>query len=473
MRSMDHVAATSSFASLEHFENFIKENPNAENIVVFDGHIVESSSPEDQDQAKTKEALKQALQAKYPEQEDLVNLVDQASGELKTSGKSWDAHTIRQVIDQAEVDAIWKDVGEDEGASPENIAKVSEAFDQYAQKVVEELSPEERVSLQQQFAAAGLATAGVGMAVLATHVPTHAANAALTNLLTTISASVASGATTLPMMGSAAPAGLAAAVTLPTTHLAVASVMMGTTAAVTSASVQVTVASAASAIVPFIIAGALAHRLYVATSRIARASSSLEHEVNNITTAMIATALTAIPPAQHALLLSTIVGGIVGQHMVDPGVMQQALHNIRDAALGVYLVEHPDVAILLGGEIKTLLLSAFKDVAPVVGLGGGAASTTAATTVTGTATTAAGSTTVTATTTAATTTTAGTVTQVAPTAALHHSIAATAAHGLSTATTVVAATIAAHPGVTAAILVGGACAMAYRYAKSSPSREAI
>ena len=305
------------------------------------------------------------------------------------------------------------------------------------------------------------------MAVLATHVPTHAANAALANLLTTISASLSSGATTLPMMGSAAPAGLAAAA-LPTSHLAAASAMMGTTAAVSSASVQVTVASAASAIVPFIIVGAIAHRLYVATSRIARESSSLEHEVNNISTAMIAAALTAIPPAQHALLLSAIVGGIVGQQTFDPGVMEQAFHNIRDAALGVYLVQHPYVAIALGHELQTLMISAFKALAPVVGL------SAASTTTTGAATAAAASTAAVATTTAATTAattsaTAGTVMQAAPTAALHHSIAATAAHGLSTATTVVAATIAAHPGVTAVILVGGACAAAYRYAKISPS----
>lgn len=445
---MDHVAATSSFPSLAHFENFIKENPNAENIVVSDGHIVENSSAGDQDQAKTKEALKQALQAKYPEQEDLVNLVDQAWGELKTSGKSWDAHTIRQVIDQAEGNATWKDVG-DEGTTQEDIDNVAKAFDEYAQKIVEGLSPEERASLQQQFAAAGLVAAGVGMTALATHVPTHAANAALANLLTTISASLPSGVTTLPMMGAAAPG-----------HLAAASAMMGAgaTAAITSASVQVTVASAASAIVPFIIAGAIAHRLYVATSRIVRASSSLEHEVNNITTAMVAAALTAIPPAQHALLLSAIVGGIVGQHILDPGIMRQAVHNIRDAALGVYLVKHPDIAVALVHGVESLLLSGAKAVMSAVEFG--VASTTPTTATTTAFTTATG--------TAATTTTAGTVTQAAPTAALHHSIAATAAHGLSTATTVVAATIAAHPGVTAAILVGGACMTAYRYAKSNP-----
>ncbi|MBX9577004.1 MAG: hypothetical protein K2W97_00835 [Chthoniobacterales bacterium] len=462
---MDIVASTSS-PSLTQFEDFIKQNPTAENIVVSGGHIVASSSGADEDQAKTEEAFKQALKAKYPEQE---NLVDEAFDSLQASGKSWDAHTICQIIKEAEknaseIDATWKDV-EDEGASQEDIAKVTEAFDQYVQQVIGGFSPEDRTSLQQQFAAAGLDTAGVGMAVLATHVPTHAANAALANLLTTISASLSSGGTTLPMMGSAAPAGLATAA-LPTSHLVAASAMMGTTAAVTSASVQVTVASAASAIVPFIIAGAIAHRLYVATSRIARASSSFEHEVNNISTAMIAAALTAIPPAQHALLLSTIVGGIVGQHMVDPGVMQQAFHNIRDAALGVYLVEHPDVAIALGYELQTLMLSAFKALAPVAGL------TTASTTTTGAATaasTAAVATTTAATAAATTSATAGTVTQAAPTAALHHSIAATAAHGLSTATTVVAATIAAHPGVTAAILVGGACAAAYRCAKSSPS----
>ena len=446
---MDIVASTSS-PSLTQFEDFIKQNPTAKNIVVSGGHIVANSSAEDQDQKQTKEAFKEALKAKYPEQ---GNLVDEAWGQLQASGKSWDAHVISQVIDQAAENAdnaVWTDV-EDEGVSQEDIADVTKAIDEYAQKIIEGLSPEERASLQQQFSAAGLATAGVGMAVLATHVPTHAANAALANLLSTISASLTSGATTLPMMGSAATGGLAAAVTLPTTHLAVASAIMGTTATVTSASVQVTVASAASAIVPFIIAGAIAHRLYVATSRIAGASSSLEHEVNNIATAMIASALATIPPAQHALLLSAIVGGVVGQHVVDPSLMQQAFHNIRDAALGVYLVKHPDVAIMFGGELKTLLLSAFKEVAPVAGFGA-ASTTTAATTAVATPVT-----------------TAAAVTQAAPTAALHHSIAATAAHGLSASTTVVAATIAAHPGVTAAILVGGACAAAYQYVKSTPS----
>lgn len=466
---MDNVAATSSFPSLAHFENFIEENPNAENIVVSDGHIVASSSAGDQ--VKTKEAFKEALKTKYPEQE---RLVDDAWGKLQASGKSWDAHVIRQVIDQAEENEIgetWKDV-EGEGASSEDIAKVAEAFDQYAEKIVEGLSPKERESLQEQFAAAGLATAGVGMAALATHVPTHAANAALANLLTTISASLPSGATTLPMMGAAAPGHLAAAA-LPATHLAAAAAILGTTA--TSASVQVTVATAASAIVPFIVAGAIAHRLYVATSRIARASSSIEHEVNNVTTAMIATALATVPPAQHALLLGTIVGGIVGQHIVDPGVFQQAFHNIRDAALGVYLVKHPEIAILLGGEMKTLLLSAFKAVAPVVGLSttvdAAAATTTGATATAATTATTVGATATTtgAAATAATTTTTGTT---APAAlVVHHSISATVAHGLSVATSVVAATIAAHPAVTTAIIVGGSCAVAYQYVKKSPSPE--
>ncbi len=448
---MENLASISS-PSLRQFEDFITEYPTAENIVISDGHIVASSSAKDQDQVAIKEALKKALKEKYPEQEELANLVDQASGELKSSGKSWDAHTIRQVIEQVEEDATWKEV-EDKGISQEDIENVARAFDEYAQEVLGSLSPEERESLQQQFAGTGLvAGAGVGIALLATHIPTHPANIALANLLANMSASLTHVGTNLPMEGLAAPAQhLAVAASLPTTHLASAAAMLGAT---TTASVQVTVTSAASAIVPFIVAGAIAHRLYIAASRIAQTSSSVEHEVNNITTAMIATALATIPPAQHGLLLSTIVAGIVGQHTVDPGLLQQAFHNIRDAALGVYLVHHPEVAILLGEELKTLLCSAFKAVAPAIGLSATNANTTAAATNAVTATT-----------------TAGTVTQTVPAGVAHHSMTATAAHGLSATTSVIAATIAAHPGVAAAILVGGACTVAYQCLKSTPSPE--
>ncbi|MCX6958555.1 MAG: hypothetical protein NT164_08475 [Verrucomicrobiae bacterium] len=503
------MAPISSSLSLGHFEDFIKRNPDAKNIVVSnDGGIAVNSSADDQDQVRTKAAFKEALEAKYPDQ---VDLVDQAWSDLKPPEKSWSAHVIGRVIDQAAENAdlaVWRDVEEEEKdiyekndvvshipivpISKEAADKIDGAVHAYSEavaRVVVSLPLEERAVLQEitaNLAVAGTlagltatenvtnatALSGPGMTALAAHLNTPTIHAALAQLFTTISASLPHAAV-LPMMGAAAPANLIATVSLPTAHLAVASAIMGTTAAVTSASVQVTVASAASAILPFIIAGAIAHRLYIASSRIARASSSIEHEVNNITTAMIAASLATIPAAQQALLVSAIVGGVVGHHMFEPGLIRQVVHNVRDAALGVYLVQHPDIAVALGQELQTLLISSFKAIvtAPVaVGLSVPGAITTTTTA----AATAAGSTTVTATTTAATTTTAGTVTQVAPTAALHHSIAATAAHGLSTATTVVAAIIAAHPGVTVAILVGGACAMAYQYmqrARSAPEEN--
>lgn len=462
---MDNVASTSS-PSLMQFESFIAENPTAQNIVVSDdGRITTSSSALDQDQAKTKEAFKQALRTKYPEQD---NLVDEAFSSLQALGKSWGASDIHQVIKEAEenaIDATWKDVGDEEiGGEPlsqHDLNRITAALNEYVQQITEEiekLSPEERASLQQQVATAGLAAGGTGLAALAAaHASNPAAHVALANLLTTVSAPLSHGA----------PAGHLAATALPATHFAAASALIATsaTAAVASTSIQVTVASAAAAIVPFIIAGAIAHRVYIAASRIQSAASSGMHELNNISTGMIAAAFATLPPAQGPLLIAAIIGGIAGQHVFDPGMFHQAFHNIRDGALAAYLIQHPEIAVMIGHEVESLLLAAGKSVL------GGAAKTAiggASTAATGLASTTAKAIAVGS---IAAPSTAGVAKHVASTSLVHHSIGATAAHGVSAAATVVATTIAAHPVVAATMLLGGACAAAYQYSSTSSQTQ--
>lgn len=472
---MEIPARTTSALSLEHFESFIAQHPDAKNIVISnDGHITESFSVFDQDQARTKEAFKAALKAKYPDQEDLV---DEAWNDLRPPQKSWDAHTIRQVIDKAaknesEVGMTWRNVeGNGEKTSEETMQQLAQALDDYAEKVVEKLSSEEKEALRQQLATSGFAVAGAGVVGLAANLSTPTANHALANLIATISSSLPH-ATALPIMGAAAPG---------STHLAAAVAMMGASAtAATSAaatasagSTQAAIAAAAPAIATFIIAGAIAHRLYIAARRVSTTMHRIEHEVNNISVAIIAAAFATIPPAQHPILVGAIIGGIAGQHLVDPGMIEQAFHNMRDAALGVYLFNHPEVAVTIGNGLKSLLLSAGKS---MVALSSGTTVTTSMTAIGGGAgavTTTTGVAATTAVTGAASSTSTGVVaTQGTSTALAHHSIAATATHGVSAVVTTIAGVAAAHPAVTAAIIVGGACmAAARRYLSSSTSSE--
>lgn len=452
---MDISAPNNSSLSLESFENFIQRNPNAKSIVVSQGHIVARDPVEDQDQVTTKEAFKVALKAKYPDQE---NLVDEAWDGLQSSGQSWSAYTIRQVIERATENAdgaVWRDVDdvreENKNISEEEIAQLSQALDDYAERIEGELSPQERTALQEQLVASSIAVGGVGLVGLAAHVNSSATNAALANLLSTISSSLPHAAA-LPMMSSVNPA--AAAVALPTTHLAVATAMMGaSTISASTASVEATIASAAPAIASFIVAGAIAHRLYVAAMRVSSSAHRIEHEINNVSVAMLSAAFATVPPAQHALLLSTIAGAIIGQHVIDPGMIEQTCHNIRDAALGVYLFHHPEVAVTLGNGLKTLLFATGKEVATLATVTSAPAATTTAAATTTTAASAG----------AASSTLTSTGAAHASTSLFPHSITAIIGKVGVTAST----TIAAHPIVAATLLVGGACAAAYQYLSAS------
>ena len=448
---MNIDTVSSPALSLEHFEDFIKRNPDATSIVVSAGRLIEREPAEAQDQVQTKEAFKQALQEKYPDQ---VDLVDEAWDELEDSEKSLSAHTIEQVIAQAkENDAIWKEVSDvdHEEASQEEIAQIAAALNNYAEQVVAGLSPQEREALKQQIETAGLAVGGAGLVGLAANISTPAANTALANLLSSIAASLPASALNLPISGH-----LTAAVAMMGSTAAATTASVGTTAAINTAAMQVTIASAAPAIATFIVGGAIAHRLYVAGVRVSTTAHRIEHEINNISTAMLAVTLATIPPAQQSLLLGTIVGAIIGQHIVDPGIVQQAIHNARDAALVVYLFHNPEIAACIGEQLKSLLLSAGKAMWSV----GGPVVATPVTTTTATTTAA-------ATTTVATPAATTLAAHVAPAGLLPHSITAMATHGVSTATTVFATTIAAHPAVVASIILGGACMAAYQYVSSS------
>ncbi len=69
--------------SLDQFESVIEKKPNDEHVFISEGHIVSSSSIDAaQNNQKTKTAFKEALLAKYPDQEDFVNqLLDVTSSE--------------------------------------------------------------------------------------------------------------------------------------------------------------------------------------------------------------------------------------------------------------------------------------------------------------------------------------------------------------------------------------------------------
>lgn len=446
---MDIHAPISSPLSLENFENFIDAQPNAQSIIVSGGHIVEQTATVE-DQINTKEAFKAALSAKYPDQ---VNLVDEAWEQMSVSGESWSSHKIKSVLQQAaDLSVSPKEQVEQETMTPEAIKKISEALDEYAEQVVSQLSPEQQASLQEQLTASGLAVGGAGLVGLAANISDPATNAALAHLLDTITASLSHSAVT-PMMGAAAPVG---------GHLASAVALTGSAAvaAPSIAALQTTIGAAAPTIATFLIAGAVAHRLFIAARRISSAAHRVEHEINSISVSMLSAAFATVPPAQHALLISSIFAAMLGQHMVDPGVVEQSLHNIRDAALGVYLFHHPEVAMQIAQGLESLLLSAGKEIVSISGIavanntatvaGGGAAATT--TTVAG----------------AASSNSAGIgVAHATSTVVVHHSIAATVGHGLSVAGTTIATIVAAHPGVVTAIIVGGACAAAYKYVSSS------
>lgn len=446
---MDPIASSSSFPSLAHFEAFIEQNPAATNIGIANGCIV--SDAFHHDLTETKEAFKQALRKKYPEQEKLV---DQAFDGLKASGSSWGSHVIQRVIEKAEenaIEATWTEIEDEEPSQEEEIAKITEAADTYAQQVVEGLSPEQQESLSQQLRIAGATGLAGGAAFFAAGLQNASANTALAHLLTGLSASLSSA--TVPL--SAGHIVATASLSLGTASAAVASAATTSTAI---SSVETTIMHAAPAIATFIVAGAIAHRLYIATSRVARSASSIEHEINNISTAMIAAALATIPPAQHGLLLGGIIGSITAQHLIDPGVISQTFHNVRDAALGVYLYHHPDIAIFLGEQLKQLLFSSAKG---LYSLASSAAPPTAVATTQPVSATAA----------VATSSKVAIAAKVAPVALLPHAMNAMLAHGVSAATTAVTTTIAAHPMVVTSIVLGGACAAAYQYTTSSSTTQ--
>ncbi len=353
--------------------------------------------------------------------------------------------------------------------SSEALDQISNAISSYADRTIANYSPTQLSNLRRQIRDAGLIVGGgVALTELADHMSDPSLNNALTSLITTISSSLPHTAA-VPLMGSAGP--------VAATHLAASSAILGTTTAALSSASTEAVINAAAAIVPFIVVGAIAHRLYVATSRIARNSSAIEHEVNNITTAMIATAFSTIPPAQHGLLLSAIIAGIIGQHAIDPGLIEKACHNLRDAALGVYLVKHPEVTIAIAEHVKAALVASVKEAYTVASTAGTikGASTVTAATVTGKASsgiiaTSAGVTASSTTTTSVTTGTSSTATAITTSgshAATSHGVLATAAHGLTAIKTVAITTIAAHPGVATALLVGGACTAAWYYVSTN------
>ncbi len=485
---MDIPAPTISSFSLETFESFIKDNPGATNIGISEGRIVERNPAEDPDQVRTKEAFQQALVEKYPDQ---AALVEAAFHDLQVSGKTWSAHTIKQVIKQAaeneDSSVLREGVNSDQETSQENINQLARAINDYADKIVEQLSPEEQGALQEQLAASSLAIGGAGFVGLVANLSTPEANAALAHLITTISASLPQGAA-LPMMGAAAPSALATghavAASLPATHLAAAAALMGSATTVTASAVAVeaSIAAAAPAIATFIIAGAVAHRLWLVARRVQIQATAAEHrmrhlenEIMMITTGMIGAACATIPPAQHALLIGAIIGGMAGQNFLDEGLLHNAFHTIRDGALGAYLWAHPEVTVAIGRALKTFLFSVGKAVASASGVSSVANPVSATTTVgiaAATTTTTAAAVTTTATAGAASSTsTVGSTTaaHVASTSFLPHYITAMVPHGLSSATATVTAVIAAHPIAATAIIVGGACALAYQYTSGSSS----